>query len=216
MSTYNNVNDSDRTADDRHVIATYLSDMLALERHIAAPIDSQLNSQDHQEYGEAIGLIGRIKSLTENHISALDSRLQEVGGSAGSGVKSAWSQLLGGGAAALNQVRKTKVSKSLRDDYTALGLAAISYTMLHATALGLGDEETARLAKRHLDDITPVIVSISQQIPGIVLTELRDDGENVRVTAAQLTQQATQESWSGQGGTSSTRQAGAGAVGIER
>jgi ferritin-like metal-binding protein YciE len=214
MSTQNNVNDSDRNADDRHAIATYLGDMLALERHIAAPIESQLNSQDHQEYGEAIGLIGRIKSLTESHIAALDQRLQQVGGSAGSGVKSAWSQLLGGGAAALNQVRKTKVSKSLRDDYTALGLAAISYTMLHATALGLGDETTAQLAKRHLDDITPVIVAISRQIGGVVLSELRDDGENVRITAAQLSQQQTQESW----GSGASRGSGstAGAVGVER
>jgi len=198
MSSQNTITDSDRAGDDRHVIATYLSDMLALERHIAAPIDSQLNSEDHQEYADAIALIGRIKAITENHITALDARLTDIGGSAGSGVKSAWSQLLGSGAAALNQVRKTKVSKSLRDDYTALGLAAISYTMLHATALGLGDEGTAALAKRHLDDITPVIIAISRQIPGVVLGELRDDGENVQVTAAAIAAAQTQDSWQGQ------------------
>jgi ferritin-like metal-binding protein YciE len=195
MSSQNTINDSDRAGDDRHVIATYLSDMLALERHISAPIESQLNSQDHQEYADAIALIGRIKSITQSHIAALDARLSEIGGSADSGLKSAWSQLLGGGAAALNQVRKTKVSKSLRDDYTALGLAAISYTMLHATSLGLGDERSAALAKRHLDDITPVIVAISRQIPGVVLDELREDGENVQITAAQISAEQTQESW---------------------
>jgi len=199
MSSQNTINDSDRTGDDRHTIATYLSDMLALERHIAAPIDSQLNSPDHQEFSDAIALISRTKVITDKHIKALDARLTAVGGSAGSGAKSAWSQLLGSGAAALNQVRKTKVSKSLRDDYTALGLAAISYTMLHAAALGLGDEQTAALAKSHLDDITPVIVAISRQIPGVVLAELRDDGENVQVTAATITAQQTQDSWQGQG-----------------
>ena len=35
------------TEDDRHTVATYLSDVLALEQHINAPIDSQLSSDDH-------------------------------------------------------------------------------------------------------------------------------------------------------------------------
>ena len=141
-------------------------------------------------------IVERIKSITDNHISALEAQLQAVGGHAGSPVKSAWSALLGGGAAAINQVRKTKVSKSLRDDYTALGLSAISYTMLHATAMGLGDQATASLAKRHLDDITPIIVEISKTMPTIVLAELREDGENVTLSAAQITEQQTGESWS--------------------
>ncbi|MBD5635681.1 MAG: hypothetical protein IAI49_14510, partial [Candidatus Eremiobacteraeota bacterium] len=173
--------------------------------HINAPIESQLNSKDHNQNPDAVRIIGTIKSVGETHIAALEAQLKAAGGSAGHGVKSAWSQLLGGGAAALNQVRKTKVSKSLRDDYTALALAAVSYQMLHATAAGLGDSATAALAKRHLDDITPIIVDISTAIPAIVLQELQDDGENVSVTAAQLTQQASSDAWSGKNvGTSSS------------
>jgi ferritin-like metal-binding protein YciE len=196
MST--TTNDLDNTGDERHTVATYLSDMLALEQHINAPIASQLNSKDHQQNPEAVRIIQTIKSVGENHIAALEAQLKAAGGSAGHPVKSAWSQLLGGGAAALNQVRKTKISKSLRDDYTALGLAAISYTMLHATAAGLGDASTAALAKRHLDDITPIIVDISRTIPAVVLQELAEDGENVAISAAQLTEQVSSESWSGQ------------------
>jgi ferritin-like metal-binding protein YciE len=192
MSTTN-----DFTGDDeRHTIATYVSDMLALERHINTPIESQLNSQDHMRNGEAMRIIQTIKSVTDRHIAALDAQLAAVGGSPGHAVKSAWSTLLGSGAAAVNQVRKTKISKSLRDDYTALGLAAISYTMLHATATGLGDTSTATLAKQHLDDITPIIVDISRTIPTVVLQELQDDGENVSVSAAQATEQTSGEAWS--------------------
>ena len=194
MSTTNDLN----TNDERHTVATYLSDMLALEQHISAPIDSQLGSEDHQEYAEATRIIQRIKSVTTSHITALEAQLKAAGGSSAHGVKSAWAQLLGGGAAALNNVRKTKVSKSLRDDYTALALASVSYTMLHATAAGLGDGSTAALAKRHLDDITPIIVDISKAIPTVVLQELSDDGENVTITAAELTQQASDDAWSGQ------------------
>ncbi len=197
MDTQTNSSDHDRSDDDRHTIATYVSDMLALERHIAQPVEAQLKSGDHQEYAAAIALITRLKSMNDAHITALENHLTAVGGDSGSPVKSAWSSLLGTGAAAINQVRKTKVSKSLRDDYTALGLAAISYTMLNATALGLGDQTTAALAKRHLDDVAPLIVEISKAMPTVVLQELKDDGENVTITAAELSKMQTGDAWSG-------------------
>ena len=196
MSTPTNV-DSANQGDEKHTIATYLSDLLALERHTAAPVDTQVNSDDHKEYPEAAKIFAQIKSITSAHITALEAQLNASGGHPASGIKSAWSQLLGGGAAALNTARKSKVSKSLRDDYTALALESISYTMFHATAMGLGDTSSAALAKRHLDDITPIVVAISKAIPGVVLGELRADGENVQITAAQVTQQASQDAWSG-------------------
>lgn len=199
MNTQSNVNDREQS-DDRHVVATYVSDMLALERHIAKPVESQVKSGDHQDYGRAFEIVTRIQAVTQSHIDALERHLTTIGGHAGSPLKSAWSSLLGGGAAAINQVRKTKISKSLRDDYTALGLAAISYTMLNATALGLGDSTTASLAKRHLDDLTPLIVEISKAMPSVVLAELRDDGETVTMTAAQMSERQTSESWNAKSG----------------
>lgn len=195
MSTQTNIDSTDQ-GDEKHTIATYLSDLLALEKHMAAPITTQVNSDAHQDYPEAAHIFQQIKTATDSHIAALEARLEAVGGHPASGIKSAWSQLMGGGAAAINTARKTKVSKSLRDDYTALGLSSISYTMFHATALGLGDSASAQLAKRHLDDITPLIVAISEIIPVVVLAELKADGENVQISAAQLTQQASKDSWS--------------------
>lgn len=183
--------------DAKSTLATYVSDMLALERHIAAPIESQAKSGDHQSYAAAYELITRIKSTTDQHIQALEARLATLGGDGSSGIKTAWAQIIGGGAAAINAARSTKVSKSLRDDSTALSLEAISYTMLHATAMGLGDQETAALAKRHLDDVAPIIVSISREMPAIVLQELRGDGHQISVSASQITEEATRDSWSG-------------------
>ena len=183
------------SADDRHAIATYLSDILALERHIQQPLAQQTKIDDVGNYADGERIINRIRSLTEAHINAVDARLDAVGGHGASAVKSAWSQLLGVGAAAVDSVRKTKVSKSLRDDYTALALASISYTMLHATALGLGDQPTADLAKQHLDDYAPIVVDIGKTMPTVVLQELRDDGEDVSVSAAATAERNTSSSW---------------------
>ena len=192
--------DSDDSAntsvsDEQHSIQTYLSDALALERHIAQPLQRQLDMDESSKFTAAAGLISTIKSLTDSHIANLERQLDAAGGHAASPVKSAWAQLIGAGAAAVDSARKTKVSKNLRDDYTALALATASYTMLNATALGLGDAGTAQLAKSHLEDYAPVIVQISRALPGVVLEELALDGKDVQISAAQIAEQDTANAW---------------------
>jgi len=180
---------------ERHSIQTYVSDMLALERHIAQPLKRQLEMDDTAKYSGAVSVISTVESLTGSHITALEQCLEQLGGHEASPVKSAWASLLGAGAAAIDSVRKTKVSKNLRDDYTALSLASISYTLLHATSVGLGDTTVADLAKRHLADYARCIMQINQVIPDVVLQELRDDGEAVQTGAAELIRQQTNEIW---------------------
>jgi ferritin-like metal-binding protein YciE len=169
--------------------------MLALERHIAQPLARQLDLEDTKKFAGALAVITGLKGLTDSHVTALEQCLEQLGGHAASPVKSAWSSLLGAGAAAIDSVRKTKVSKNLRDDYTALSLATISYTMLLATATGLGDTATADLAKRHLADYAQVVMTINQVIPEVVLTELQADGQNVQAGAGDLIRQTTNEIW---------------------
>ena len=180
-------------------IQTYLGDMLALEQHIAGPLQRQLEIDETQNYVRAIALTGRIKSLTDAHAAALHARLQNLGGGNGlNPVKSAWSGLLGAGAAAVGSVRKTKVSKNLRDDYTALSLATVSYSMLNATALGFGDAETASIAQRHLADYARLIMDLGRAIPEVVLQELSDDGQSVDVGAAVRAEEDVEQSWRSQ------------------
>jgi len=175
---------------ERHSIQTYVSDMLALERHIAQPLKRQLEMEDTKKFPGALAVITSLKGLNDSHVTALEQCLEQLGGHAASPVKSAWSSLLGVGAAAVDSVRKTKVSKNLRDDYTALSLATISYTMLYTTTVGLGDAATADLAKRHLADYAQVI-----------MTELQTDGQNVAAGAGDLIRQSTNEIWKSQSGT---------------
>lgn len=183
---------------ERHSIQTYVSDMLALERHIEQPLQRQLDMPDSKKYTGALAVISQIKGLTDSHVTALEQCLEQLGGHEASPVKSAWSSLLGVGAAAIDSVRKTKVSKNLRDDYTVLSLATISYTMLYTTATGLGDAPVAALAQRHLADYARLVMQISQIIPDVVLQELRDDGETVAVGAEETIRQTTNEVWKSQ------------------
>jgi hypothetical protein len=185
------------TGEGQDAIKTYLSDMLALERHIAGPLERQLEIDETSNYARAISLTGRLKSLTDAHVKGLDSHLQGRGGDVNP-VKSAWSGLLGVGASAVGSVRKTKVSKNLRDDYTAISLACVSYSMLNATALGFGDQQTASLALRHLQDYARLIMDLGRAIPEVVLQELVDDGKSVDTSVASKAEQDVEQSWRGE------------------
>jgi ferritin-like metal-binding protein YciE len=169
--------------------------MLALERHIAAPLSRQAAFDDAAKFADASALIARIKTTTEAHVEALQARLDALGGHEASGIKSAWASMLGAAAAAIDASRKSRVSKSLRDDYTALALASVSYSMLYTTALGLGDAATAALAKNHLEDSGALVMAIGDAMPSVVLLELADDGVSVAPSAAAQARRDIQETW---------------------
>lgn len=183
---------------EKHSLQTYVSDLLALEQHIGKPLDGQVASDATKEYAQALTVIQSIKTQNEAHQAALQQSLDRLGGHAASPIKSAWSSLLGGAAAAIGASRKTKVTKWLRDDYTALALASMSYTLLHATAVGLGDTATASVAKQGLTDYARSVMQINQVVPEVVLGELQEDGETVVSGAADTIRQQTNEIWKSQ------------------
>jgi len=172
-----------------------LSDVLARERHINQPLNRQLEMDDAAKFSEAATLISNLKVRAERHILDLEARLEQAVGRAAPPVKSAWAQLLEAGAAMVEGAHKTRVSKNLRDDYTALALASETYTMLNATALGLGDERTATLAQTHLEDYAKIVVEISNALPGVVLQELALDDKIMRAWAARIGEHNAEDAW---------------------
>ena len=181
-------------ADEQHSLQTYVSDMLALERHIAKPIATQARDEDFR-YGTSAMLVRRLNALTEAHIADLERCLNDLGGHAASPAKEAVSQVEGLVASAVGKMRKTKVSKALRDDYTALALCSAGYTMLLTTAMALGNNEVQNLAQQHLQDYAGCIMEIGQALPEIVLGELRDIGVAVDATMAEPARRAAEQAW---------------------
>lgn len=166
--------------DTREVITSYVTDMLALERHIEKAISGQIKDLD--ESPEVVRELKTVHNTCERHIAALQA-VAEQRGDTGDGivgsVKKAASAVLGVGAAAVDFVRTEKLPKDLRDDYAALSLASIGYVMLHTTALSLGDEPVAELAHRHLQAHAKSVMTIHHIIPGAVVSFLRDEGHPV-------------------------------------
>ena len=88
------------------------------------------------------------------------------------------------------------ISKSLRDDYAAFSLAAISYSMLHTTALALGNKRVASVAEQYLTDYAGAIERINEIMPSVVNRELAKDGDQTDPSAVAATNAMVSKAWS--------------------
>ncbi len=157
---------------DKVEITTYVSDMIAVEREIIAPVEKQLADADVQRYTEGHDLLTKLQTVLTEHITHLEHHLEALGGHPASALKNAVVGVFGAAASAVQSVRKTNVSKSLRDDHTALSLACVAYEMLYTSARVTHDEATAKIALHHLEDLTSITMELSEAIPGAVVMEL--------------------------------------------
>jgi hypothetical protein len=183
--------------DNREALRPYIADMAALDKHIVEALERQQADNDIKQFPNAVQLIDKALAVLRGNVKALESQLEgTTGGSAAGAVKEAVTGVLGAIAGLYDKVRKDTASRALRDDYTALSLASISYTMLHTTALGLRQGAVAEIALRHLQSLTPLIMELSQIIPTIVLKELSFEGYDIETGLAQQAIRSTQQTWS--------------------
>jgi ferritin-like metal-binding protein YciE len=169
--------------------------MLAVERHILPAIENQVKDDRYAQHPEAQRLVQQLETTVRNHINGLEQQLKSLGGDPASPVKSAVTAILGVAAAVIEKMRTDPISKNLRDDFTVLSLAAVSYTMLHTTGQALRDQQTADLAAACLMDYTPLLTEINEVIPDVVVSELEDETEVLDPSAAERARERTQEAW---------------------
>lgn len=177
---------------NKDVITKYLGDQIGVVGHVSQAIDKQVKAtQDERDINP---LLAEIKGILEGQTNNLTSRLEALGGKASSPIKEVGASVLGVAAGAIDAVRDEKVSKDLRDDYTALGLVNISYTMLITTALALGDRETAQLAAGNLKQTAKCVTKLGKTISYAVVKDLSDDA-SVSPNAVQEGQQMYSDAW---------------------
>ena len=174
-------------------IADYVGDMVALESHIEEALDRQL-AEVHGD-PDARAAVQYFHDMVKQHRDALVAMQVDVGTTAGNPIIAAGAALLGKAAGIIDLVRTEGISKSLRDDYAAFSLAAISYSMLHTTSLGLGNLRVASLAERHLTDYAGAIERINEVMPGVVDRELAKDGHETDTSAVATTRKVVAKAW---------------------
>jgi ferritin-like metal-binding protein YciE len=186
---------TDQAVQEKHqqTVADYVGDMVALESHIEEALDRQL--KETKDDPEALAAVQRFHDMVKAHRDNLKSLQDEVGSTASNPIIEAGSTLLGKAAGAINLVRTEGISKGLRDDYAAFSLAAISYSMLHTTALSLGNRKVADVAERYLTDYAGAIERINEVMPGVVERELAKDGHKTDPGAVKATNAMVAKAW---------------------
>ncbi len=183
----------DRTS----ILNTYVTDMHAVETHIHAAVERQLESDDTRRYPDAVRALTALHTTLAAHTTALSRYNDKTeGGGLLEAAKEALGSALGVAAGLYDQIRTDKVSRMIRDSYTATSLAAISYHMLYTTALGLKEAEVASLALSHLKDLSPILVDLSKVVCTVVADELDDEDKVYTSSVGEQAVRDTQEAWS--------------------
>ena len=182
-------------ADSQHSLQTYVSDMLAVEEHVRQPFETQLKDDDFRAYQDTADVITRLSALTDQHIENLRSTLDQIGGHGLAPAKNAVTSVEGAVAGLIDKVRKTKVSKAMRDDYAALAFAVVSYSELLAASNGLGETQVSAIAARHLEDYAGMLMELGECIPGVVVRELSQNDIQVDTSTSELTRSQIQNAW---------------------
>jgi hypothetical protein len=191
---------SDAQTKNQQTIADYFGDLVALETHIHNALNHQLKLAEGNP--DAGPLVKEFHDTASSHLEALRAAQAGVGSTAGNPVIAVGSAFLGKVAGLIDMIRTESISKALRDDYTAMSLAAISYGMFHATASALGDAKTSDLAMKHLTDYASAVQKISRSIADVVVSELANDGHQVDAGAPNDTTEIIKDSFKTTGATS--------------
>jgi len=193
------------TKETQAAIASYVTDMLALEEHIQKALTGQIeDAKDDTMLQDSLRATERMCEAHIATLSALADRREIAGQGLATSVKKAAASVMGLGAAAIDMVRTQSVPKNLRDDYTALSLACIGYVMLHTVGKSLSDEEVARIAQQHLEDHATCVMTFHNIIPVAVVQQLQADGLPASASVLEEVGETIQRVWRSESGVPQT------------
>ena len=170
---------------NQETIVKYLTDIYALEEHLAQPLKSQATDKDFMAFPQAQALVQRIFASSQSASQGVEALVKAFGGDARGTFKSAVTTVAGAAASVINEARSHAITKKLRDDYTALSLATVSYGLLHATANALGFPEVALFTKTRLHEIAKQIMELSHEITPVAVKELSETNQVDSSTVAE-------------------------------
>jgi ferritin-like metal-binding protein YciE len=161
--------------DTQKQLADWVGDIVTLESHIEEAMDHQIKLKSDNT--ELTSTLQRFHdTVRASKYRAVDYQ-KGIGSTPGNPIIKAGATILGKAAGLIDKIRHDSISKSLRDDYSAFNMAAISYTMLHTTAMAVGDARTQQFAGEGLKTYAGLVQDINRVIPLAVAVELKDNGD---------------------------------------
>lgn len=178
---------------NKHTLKSYSSDLLALEKHLLNAVKQQKTS-DKITDEEAIEVLHQLDKTLSLHVTNLEKEVDRLGGKLPSDLKSKVASFAGSLAGLIDSARKDPASKMMRDNYAALSMITIGYTMLHTLALAAEDPIMIELTENNLADCTIYITEISKVVPLVVARESVEDSDKAEEVGKEALKN-TQAAW---------------------
>ncbi len=157
--------------------------VLGLEHSLLQRSEHHSREERVKKFPLAFEMLQKIRGVLLLHVNELERHLSGVDGGFETKLRKAATSFVGSVAYAYERFRTNEpVSKVLRDDYTLLNHAVITYGMLHTAMLAFHEHEIADMARRHMSDLTSLVIELGEVIPFVLATEL---AEEVRIEGEQ-------------------------------
>jgi hypothetical protein len=183
--------------DTRDAILTLrLREQLALEEHLSAVIDRQIQWIHEPEYLEARNVLDKAARALEEHCQPLNAALDRIEQDLLFNDDTRMNGLGGEKAVVVDsKVGRKQLSAILRESYSALNDVTMSNTLLHTVALALKCDEVANLAIKHLENLAPLVVQIGEIVPEVTALELRAQSPTVDLGVAEVALENSRRAW---------------------
>jgi ferritin-like metal-binding protein YciE len=180
---------------NNEVLRKHTADMSASERHVLEMLERQVVHSDIVAQPQVRQHLETVTGTLRRHLDAIEKLLEDLGGDGESTMKQAVTAVSGAISGMIGNMRSETASKILRDEYIALNVLEISYTMLHTTALALGSKAAADLAAKHLSELPALIIESGDLVPKMLVLELPEEGVEVISGVASQTVELTHKIW---------------------
>ena len=176
-------------------LTQYINDVIALERDIANALEVQLEDERVIAHANLYAILSEMRRDSLTRIEAFSELSEEEGGSIGGALKEGVMAVTGTLAGWYGKVREHPVSRMVRDDITAAGVAATSYSMLLTLALAFDHSECQSLALRSLHQCPGIVIRLHDLLPEVIVGELAQDGPVLNPAAAQVARMHFRDAW---------------------
>ena len=146
------------------VLRGKLCEIAALEHYLIELLVSQQVDPALRAQPETLRFVSRTLAVLHQHASRLVALLETVPGGPAEFTQTTVAMADRFAAYQRKPAARDAIAV-LQEDNSMLNLAASHYTVLHATALAVGEQAIAGLALTHLRDLTPRVMEISRLIP---------------------------------------------------
>lgn len=156
-----------------NILRQAIYEQIAIEENICSLIEDKISEIEDVNFSDAKDLLRQVSKILENHYGLLNNLLTTLeDGKVTFQGASLTDQDKGLSKSLDAEENRWRISKILRDVYSALNLITISNTRLNTIGLALNSEDVANIALKHIEALAPLVEKISKLAPEVITREL--------------------------------------------